>query len=69
MVTALPGPELAALLGVPDHRRADAALHRVGRVAPLDLGEDGPQVPVVTRLMRTSGVLPMLWLLSSATRG
>ena len=33
--------EHAALLGVPDHRRADAALDRVGRVAALDLGEHG----------------------------
>ncbi len=31
--------EQAPLLGVPDHRGADAALHRVGRVAALDLGE------------------------------
>ena len=35
------GLEHAALLGVPDHGRADAALDRVGRVAALDLGQDG----------------------------
>ena len=33
--------EHAALLGIPDHGGADAALDRVGRVAPLDLGQDG----------------------------
>jgi hypothetical protein len=27
------------LLGIPDHRRADAALDRIGRIASLDLGE------------------------------
>ena len=37
----LAGPEHAALLRVPHHRRADAALHRVGRVAALDLREHG----------------------------
>ncbi len=37
----LAGAEHAALLGVPDHGGADAALDRVGGVAPLDLGEDG----------------------------
>ena len=31
----------APLLGVPDHRGADAALHRIGGVASLDLREDG----------------------------
>ena len=34
------GPQCAAFLGVPDHGGADAALHRVGRVAALDLGEN-----------------------------
>ena len=33
-------PEQAALLGVPDHRRADAALDRIGGIAPLDLGQN-----------------------------
>src|SRR5271166_1266107 len=32
-------PQDAALLGVPDQRRADAALDRIGRIAALDLGE------------------------------
>src|SRR5712672_4795099 len=31
----------AALFGVPHHGRADAALHRVGWIAALDLGKDG----------------------------
>ncbi len=35
------GLQCAALLGVPHHRGADAALHRVGGIAALDLGEDG----------------------------
>jgi hypothetical protein len=34
-------PEQPALLGVPHQGRADAALHRIGRVAPLDLGQHG----------------------------
>jgi hypothetical protein len=41
-----PGLEHAALLGVPDHRRADPALDRQGRVPPLDLGEDGRLQPL-----------------------
>jgi hypothetical protein len=37
---SLPLSEQTILLGVRDHRGADAALHRVGGVAPLDLGVD-----------------------------
>ncbi len=37
----LAGAEQSALFGIPDHRRADAALDRVGRVAALDLGQHG----------------------------
>jgi hypothetical protein len=37
--------EQPALLGVPHHRRADAALDRVSRVAPLDLGQDRSPSP------------------------
>ena len=36
----LAGAEQPLLFGVPDHRCADAALDRVGRVAPLYLTED-----------------------------
>ena len=36
----LAGPEQAALFGVPDHRRADPALHRISGIATLDLGEN-----------------------------
>ena len=38
---SLPGLSNAALLRVPDHGRANPAFHRVSRIAPLDLGEDG----------------------------
>ena len=37
----LAGREHTALLGVVDHRNANAALDRIGRVAPLDLREHG----------------------------
>ena len=36
-----PGPSRPRLLGVPDHRRADAAFDRIGGIAALDLGQHG----------------------------
>ncbi|MCY1422901.1 hypothetical protein D9M71_386000 [compost metagenome] len=36
--------EAAGGFGIPDHAGADAALHRIGGVAALDLGEDGHTV-------------------------
>ena len=59
------GLEDAVALGRPDHGRADPALDRVGRIASLDLGGQDAVEPWVMRLSRTSGVLPMLRLLSS----
>ena len=40
-IISLPGLQDAALLRVPHHGRADPALHRIGRVAAFDLGQDG----------------------------
>ncbi len=34
-----------ALFRVPDHRRADAALHRIRRIAPFDLGQHRHRQP------------------------
>ena len=60
------GLQRAALLGVPDHGGADPALHRVGRIAALDLGENrGASCSASRRLIRTSGVRPMDLVLSS----
>jgi hypothetical protein len=39
--------EHAVALGIPDQRRAEAALHRVGGVAPLDLAEDRRRCTIV----------------------
>jgi hypothetical protein len=35
------GSEEALLLGIPHHGGADTALHRIGRVAPLNFDQDG----------------------------
>ena len=56
---SLPGTSMPPLLGVPYHRRADAALDRVRGVAPLDLGENRRRQPLASLLILTSGVLPM----------
>ena len=59
------GLELAGLLGGVDDRDADAVLHPVGGVVELELGGDGGAAPSVSRLIRTSGVLPKSLVTSS----
>jgi len=51
--------EQAALLGIRDHRRADAAFDGVGGLRPSILARMVAGAPSVMRLRRTSGVWPM----------
>ena len=60
----LAGTQQTVALGCRHHRRTNPALHRIGRVAPFDLGQHPRTAALGDAVEQDSGVRPIVRLLS-----